>query len=79
MKTAAKRRHEVRRGRQRLCHNLALAGKEKIGEERVMPNYFAYSPEQAELLPRHVRDELPPGHLCFLIHELIEGHEPEPL
>jgi transposase len=38
-----------------------------------MPNYFAYSPEQAELLPRHVRDELPPGHLCFLIHELIEG------
>jgi transposase len=49
--------------------------KEKIGEERVMPNYFAYSPEQAELLPRHVRDELPPGHLCFLIHELIEGLE----
>src|SRR5271157_6591931 len=40
-----------------------------------MPNYFAYSPEQAELLPRHVRDELPPGHLCFLIHELIEGLE----
>ena len=38
-----------------------------------MPNYFAYSPEQAKLLPRHVRDELPPGHLCFLIHELIEG------
>jgi transposase len=47
--------------------------KEKIGEERVMPNYFAYSPEQAELLPRHVRDELPSGHLCFLIHEMIEG------
>jgi transposase len=40
-----------------------------------MPNYFAYSPEQAELLPRHVRDELPPGHLCFLLHELIEGLE----
>ncbi len=38
-----------------------------------MPNYFAYTPEQAELLPRHVRDELPPGHLCFLIHELIEA------
>jgi transposase len=37
-----------------------------------MPNYFAYSPEQAELLPRHVRDELPAGHLCFLIHEVIE-------
>lgn len=40
-----------------------------------MPNYFAYSPEQAELLPRHVRDELPKGHLCFLIHELVEGLE----
>lgn len=38
-----------------------------------MPNYFSYSPEQAELLPRHVRDELPKGHLCFLIHELVEG------
>ncbi|HET9308743.1 MAG TPA: IS1182 family transposase [Candidatus Sulfotelmatobacter sp.] len=38
-----------------------------------MPNYFAYSPEQAELLPRHVRDELPQGHLCFLIHELVES------
>jgi transposase len=37
-----------------------------------MPNYFAYSPEQAELLPRHVRDELPAGHLCFLIQEVIE-------
>jgi transposase len=37
-----------------------------------MPNYFAYSPEQAELLPRHVRDELSVGHLCFLIHEVIE-------
>ena len=40
-----------------------------------MPNYFAYSPEQAELLPRHVRDELPAGHLCFLIHEVIETLE----
>jgi len=37
-----------------------------------MPNYFAYAPEQAELLPRHVRDELAAGHLCFLIHEVIE-------
>ncbi len=37
-----------------------------------MPNYSAYSPEQAELLPRHVRDELPAGHLCFLIYEVIE-------
>jgi transposase len=40
-----------------------------------MPNYFAYSPEQAELLPRHVRDELPQGHLCFLSHELVESLE----
>jgi transposase len=40
-----------------------------------MPNYFAYAPEQAELLPRHVRDELPKGHLCFLIHEVIEGRK----
>jgi transposase len=40
-----------------------------------MPNYFAYTPEQAELLPRHVRDELPKGHLCFLIHEVIEGRD----
>ena len=40
-----------------------------------MPNYFAYSPEQAELLPRHVRDELSRGHLCFLIHEVVEKQE----
>ena len=40
-----------------------------------MPNYFAYSPEQAELLARHVRDELPKRHLCFLIHEVIEGQD----
>jgi transposase len=60
---------------QRLCHNLGLAEKEKIGEERGMPNYFAYSPEQAELLPRHVRDELAPGHLCFLIHEVVEKQD----
>jgi transposase len=40
-----------------------------------MPNYFAYSPEQAELLPRHVRDELPRGHLCFLLHEVIEAQD----
>src|SRR5262249_58963857 len=37
-----------------------------------MPNYFPYEPGQAELLPRHVRDELPAGHLCFCIHQLIE-------
>jgi len=40
-----------------------------------MPNYFAYSPEQAELLPRHVRDELPKGHLCFLVHEVVESQD----
>lgn len=40
-----------------------------------MPNYFAYAPEQAELLPRHVRDELPKGHLCFLIHEVVESQD----
>ena len=40
-----------------------------------MPNYFSYQPEQAELLPRHVRDELPAGHLCFLIHDLIEQQD----
>jgi transposase len=40
-----------------------------------MPNYFAYAPEQAELLPRHVRDELPGGHLCFLIHEVVESQD----
>jgi transposase len=40
-----------------------------------MPNYFAYSPEQAELLPRHVRDELPGEHLCFLIDEVVEKQD----
>lgn len=40
-----------------------------------MPNYFEYSPEQAELLPRHVRDELPKQHLCFLIHEVVENQD----
>jgi transposase len=40
-----------------------------------MPNYFEYSPEQAELLPRHVRDELPKQHLCFLIHEVVESQD----
>jgi transposase len=46
-----------------------------MSEEGRMPNYFAYSPEQAELLPRHVRDELPRGHLCFLIHEVVEKQD----
>jgi transposase len=40
-----------------------------------MPNYFEYSPEQAELLPRHVREELPKQHLCFLIHEVVESQD----
>lgn len=40
-----------------------------------MPNYFPYQPEQAELLPRHVRDELPAGHLCFVIHDLMEQQD----
>lgn len=40
-----------------------------------MPNYFAYSPEQAELLPGHVRDELPKEHLCFLIDEVVESQD----
>jgi len=40
-----------------------------------MPNDFAYAPEQAELLARHVRDELPKGHLCFLIHEVVERQD----
>src|SRR5437879_2320258 len=46
-----------------------------MSERRRMPNYFAYSPEQAELLPRHVRDELAKEHLCFLIHEVVEGQD----
>jgi transposase len=40
-----------------------------------MPNFFPHQPEQAELLPRHVRDELPAGHLCFTIHEVIEEQD----
>jgi transposase len=27
------------------------------------------------LLPRHVRDELPPGQVCFLIHEVVESQD----
>jgi transposase len=37
-----------------------------------MPTYKPYSLEQAELLPRHVRDVLGEGHLCFLVQELVE-------
>jgi transposase len=37
-----------------------------------MPNYQAYSPDQAELLPAHVKDVLGSDHLCFLVHEVVE-------
>ena len=37
-----------------------------------MPNYKPYYPEQAELLPAHVRDVLGKNHLCFLVHEVVE-------
>lgn len=38
-----------------------------------MPTFQPYQPEQAELLPRHVRDVLGEDHLCFLVHEVVEG------
>jgi transposase len=37
-----------------------------------MPTYKPYQPEQAELLPRHVKDVLGDNHLCFLVHEVVE-------
>jgi transposase len=37
-----------------------------------MPSYKPYRPEQAELLPVHVKDVLPENHLCFLVHEVVE-------
>ena len=37
-----------------------------------MPTYKPYHPEQAELLPRHVKDVLGDNHLCFLVHEVVE-------
>ena len=37
-----------------------------------MPSYKPYRPEQAELLPLHVKDVLPENHLCFLVHEVVE-------
>jgi len=33
-----------------------------------MPNFLAYNPEQAYLLPPTVRDVLGEDHLCFFIH-----------
>jgi transposase len=38
-----------------------------------MPNYQRYSPDQAELLPAHVKDVLGADHLCFLVHEVVES------
>lgn len=38
-----------------------------------MSRFLPYSPEQASLLPRHVRDVLSPDHLCFFVHEVVEA------
>ena len=38
-----------------------------------MPIYQPYSPDQAELLPAHVKDVLGTDHLCFLVHEVVES------
>jgi len=38
-----------------------------------MPSFQPYHPEQAELLPAHVRDVLGADHLCFLLHEVVES------
>ncbi len=38
-----------------------------------MPSYQPYSPDQAELLPAHVKDVLGADHLCFLVHEVVES------
>jgi transposase len=40
-----------------------------------MPTFQPYHPEQAELLPAHVRDVLGADHLCFLLHEVVESWE----
>ncbi len=40
-----------------------------------MPSYKPYHPEQAELLPSHVKDVLGDNHLCFLVHEVVEQLE----
>ncbi len=40
-----------------------------------MPSYKPYHPEQAELLPCHVKDVLGENHLCFLVHEVVEELE----
>lgn len=38
-----------------------------------MPTYQPYSPDQAELLPAHVKDVLGADHLCFVVHEVVEA------
>src|SRR6202166_3192943 len=38
-----------------------------------MPIYQPYSPDQAELLPAHVKDVLGADHLCFVVHEVVES------
>ena len=38
-----------------------------------MPHFQSYDPEQAELLPAHVRDVLGADHLYFLLHEVVES------
>jgi len=40
-----------------------------------MPTFQPYNPEQAELLPPHVRDVLHADHLCFFIHQLVEEQD----
>lgn len=40
-----------------------------------MSNYQPYSPDQAELLPAHVKDVLCADHLCFLVHEVVESFD----
>ena len=40
-----------------------------------MPTYQPYSPDQAELLPAHVKDVLGADHLCFLVHEVVESFD----
>jgi len=41
----------------------------------MMPNFIASNPEQAALLPLHVRDVLSPNHVVFLIHEVMRKQD----
>lgn len=38
-----------------------------------MARFFTYSPEQAELIPPNVREQLGKDHLCFFVHAAVEG------